>query len=117
MPQQPSQARSLHHAVNCLNVRFRKTNPSDALNNYITQITEIENISMKHISDYVILVSSMLLIFRVSKREIQRFVKDFVQIYQGLINNINISIYHKIIPIDIDKKMEKLQKYIKEFKY
>lgn len=103
---------SVAHNNIIFDTRFNNGNRiSKSISFYISSETNISNINFNNITDYIILVSYILKLLKVTKRENEKFVNDFESILNKFYKQ-TASIYMKVIPTDTKNKINSLKKYI-----
>jgi abortive infection bacteriophage resistance protein len=93
--------------------RFKKSKIDGAIISWLSNETNIRNITMNNIEDYVILIACILKLFKVSKNEIKCFAKEFNDNCELLRSQFPINYYNQIITTDFTNKIVALHKYIK----
>lgn len=93
--------------------RFNKRKIGFRLTTYFQNELYISNVNFNSICDYIILISYILKLLKVSKTEIKKFIKQFSDSCTTFYHKINsLSIYNKIIPTDTMNKLRILEKNI-----
>ncbi|MBR6778908.1 MAG: Abi family protein [Clostridia bacterium] len=93
--------------------RFNPDKIGSRIGKYLQTELGIVNINFSSITDYLILISYLLKILKVTKTEIKRFIREFKEACNTFYQNIkSLSIYHKILPPDTMSKLTKLEKNI-----
>ena len=83
------------------------------LGKYLQNELGVSNINFNSICDYIILISYLLKLLKMTKTEIKRFIRDFKEVCSMFYQNINsLSIYNQILPTDTMNKLTILEKNI-----
>lgn len=91
--------------------RFNKRTIGLRLEKYFRSELCIFNMKFKAIVDYIILIAYLLKCLKVKRVEINKFIRQFIDICDTFYNNIkSLSIYNKILPTDTRNKIINLVK-------
>jgi len=93
--------------------RFKKTGINRPLEVCLKREVGVPYANFKEIVDYVDLVSYILKIIKLPKREIRSFVNSFEKIINDLKKDVSEPIYEQLVHIDTPKKINDLRNYIK----
>ncbi len=108
--------KSLRNAIAHNNVifdtRFTDRSPSRSLLAWLNQFTKINNITFNSIVDFLILICVM--IYKIDKNNelIPRMINEFEDSINELYNQLDTSIYTKIVSTDTRKKLQLLRKLL-----
>jgi len=94
-------------------VRFKNSNIGKQLSSTLKSELGIENITFKTITDYLILIVYLLMLFRLPKPDIKKLISNYEDTVEKLRNNIPTSIFHQIVHTDSSNKIKLLNKALK----
>lgn len=102
---------SIAHNGFIYDIRFNKQEIGLRIEKYFRTELKIPDIKFKSITDYVVLVAYLLKSLRVKKIEINKFIRQFIEICDNFYKCIkSMSIYNKILPTDTRNKIKLLVK-------
>lgn len=91
--------------------RFNTADINKQVSEALKQDTGISDIDFHTITDYVILMVFILKRLYVSKREIKKFISDYISIVERLRGDTPINLFNKIIRTNNKNKVESLKRY------
>lgn len=94
-------------------VRFKDGNIDSTLCKYIENEIGCENVLFYTITDYILLISTLLKKYCINKVEINKFINDYEKIIEDFRSEIPINIYSQIIHTDTKLKISALRNYVK----
>ena len=100
------------HNNTIFDTRFKSGKISHHISSYISQESNISNITFNTIVDYVILISFLMKLLECDKNDIMSYIDEFEKICESLRQNISSSIYSKIIYTDTRNKIKNLKKFL-----
>ena len=92
--------------------RFQTGEINKQVGHAISNVTGINHLTFRTITDYLILVIYQLKLLHVSKSEMKRIISRFEYIVEKLRSNIPINIFHQIIYTDNRSKIILLKKFV-----
>lgn len=99
------------HNDTVFDVRFQTSMPNHRIMKYLMKETDISNITLDTIVDYVILVVVLMHQFGLTTGEQKRFIRSFVDCHEALRKEVPFPIYSTIIHTDTRAKLQKLMKF------
>lgn len=103
---------SVAHNSIIFDCRFKKTNYPSRLKEYLSNETNIQNISFDNIVDYFIIVVFLLRKFKTTKTDLKRLIKNLESESENLRNEIPVSVHTSIMGSSFRNKIDGLLKYI-----
>lgn len=100
------------HNNTVFDTRFKTSQVSTRISNYLSVAIGINNICFSTIVDYVILISFLMFILKCNKTEIYRFINNFERCCETLRKSVPINIYSRIIHTDARHKLSTLRKFL-----
>lgn len=100
-----------HNAV-VFDTRFRKIEPSRAMQQCLKNEVNLPYVNFKTIGDYVILMCYYLKMLHVSKTELKAFIRKFEQITKEYRAAVSPAIANIVIHPDLSARMEALKNFI-----
>lgn len=93
-------------------VRYRKIDPSRAMNQCLILDIGVPYMNFKTIGDYVILICYFLKLLEVSKTEIKTFIREFEKITDEYKRSVNSRVSNKTIHKELSSRMLILKNFI-----
>lgn len=103
---------AIAHNNTVFDTRFKTSQVSNRISNYISQETGINNINFSTIVDYIILIVFLMKLLQRNKTDLFSIIRNFEDCCEFLRNSVPISIYSKIIYTDTRHKLSVLKKFI-----
>lgn len=100
-----------HNAV-VFDTRFRNIEPTRAMKRCLSQEIGLSYVNFKTIGDYVILMCYFLKLLGMTKTELRAFIRDFEKITSDYKNQVNPSVYSRVVHSDLASRMNLLKNYI-----
>lgn len=94
--------------------RFKDSQISNKISDYLEYEFDCKNINFSTITDYIILIVFLLKKYGISKREISKFILDFQECVDDFRSKIPISIFNRIMYSDTLSKIDSMKKFIKK---
>lgn len=101
-----------HNAV-VFDTRFNRISPSKAMKKTLELEIGLPYINFKTIGDYVILITYYLILLKIRKKDINKFIHDFESIILWYKEEVDSSVSNLVIHPDIELHLEILKKYVK----
>lgn len=92
--------------------RFRKTDPSKSMKQCLIQETGMHYVNFKSLGDYIILICYLLKLLKVTKTEINAFIREFEKLTRDYENQVNQNVTKKTIHPELYNRMNILKKFI-----
>ena len=100
-----------HNSV-IFDARFRKSNPSKAMEKCLVQEIGLNYINFKTIGDYIILICYYLKLLGVRASEIKAFVREYLKLTNFYKRSVSASVSGIVIHRDLVARMNKLVNYL-----
>ncbi|OTP10749.1 hypothetical protein A5844_000883 [Enterococcus sp. 10A9_DIV0425] len=104
---------TMHNSV-VFDCRFNDANISNQLKGYLEQVTGIGNITFDTLTDFIILLVTLLKKISINKTELNRYVKNYDDIREKLFLSIPFNTYTAIMSTDAKNKLSNLKIFIRE---
>lgn len=92
--------------------RFKTHIVSERIKRYLSDETNIKDITFETIVDYVILLAFLMKKLELSKREIDAYINRFEQSYESFRKRVPTSIYSRVIHTNTRSKLTVLKQYL-----
>lgn len=101
-----------HNSV-IYDVRFQDHQIDKTLIGFLEYKTGINDINFETITDYIVFISFLLKSYEISKRDILKFINDYIALIESFRKSISYIIFSEVVRTDFKNKMSKLKEYIK----
>lgn len=92
--------------------RFKDSNISSRVSNFISIKTGVTEVKFDRIVDYLVLIILICGSLSYTKTELKKIVKSFESYVEVLRNSLSTSTYHKVIGTDVKKKIISIKNFI-----
>lgn len=100
-----------HNAV-VFDTRFRNIDPNNAMKQCLKLEIGLPYVNFKTLGDYIILMCYYMKLLKVSKTEINAFIKKFEKITEKYRKSVNLNIASVVIHPDLESRMNALKNYL-----
>lgn len=104
---------SIAHNNVIFDIRFKDGNINNTLCKYLENEIGCSGIDFNTITDYIIIISTLLKKYDVPKSEINKFIIDYEKLVEDFRKKIPFNVYNKIIFSNNKNKLNALKSYIK----
>ncbi len=92
--------------------RFKSFDAPKAAKTCLEQEINIKNIQFNSIIDYIILITYILKLLKITKTELKTFIRDFENITKEYQTSVKQAIYLKTTQADLNTKLENLKNFL-----
>ena len=105
---------SIAHNNVVFDTRFKQSESPKIIQKVLMQETNVRNILLSSITDYLILIIYILKKLNKTKKELLKLVNDYLRLSDELKSKISQNIYDQIILTDDSNKLNDLKEFIKK---